>query len=146
MSFRIPDRTFFRIGDVSAILGVKPHVIRFWESEFPFLAPGKASSGQRVYRRSDIEALILVKHLLHIERFSIEGARKKLAELRKSAKLREAMDAVLSGQPVPSHDSVKSVFPKSGVGALQQRIEALRHLIRQPEAAGFEIPGLKSLQ
>ncbi len=146
MSFRIPDRTFFRIGDVSAILGVKPHVIRFWESEFPFLAPAKASSGQRVYRRSDIEALILVKHLLHIERFSIEGARKKLAELRKSARLREAMDAVLSGKPVPSGDAGPMVFPKIGVGALQQRIESLRHLIREPGAAGFEIPGLKSLQ
>ena len=146
MSFRIPDRTFFRIGDVSAILGVKPHVIRFWEGEFPFLAPAKASSGQRVYRRSDIEALILVKHLLHIERFSIEGARKKLAELRKSARLREAMDAVLSGNPVPANDSAQAVFPKSGVGVLQQRVEALRHLIRQPEAAGFDIPGLKSLQ
>ncbi len=146
MNFRIPDRTFFRIGDVSAILGVKPHVIRFWESEFPFLAPAKASSGQRVYRRSDIEALILVKHLLHIERFSIEGARKKLGELRKSARLREAMDAVLSGKPVPSGDNAVRVLPKSGVGTLQQQIESLRHLIRNPESAGFPIPGLKSIQ
>jgi DNA-binding transcriptional MerR regulator len=146
VSFRIPDRTFFRIGDVSAILGVKPHVIRFWESEFPFLAPAKASSGQRVYRRSDIEALILVKHLLHIERFSIEGARKKLAELRKSARLREAMDAVLSGQPLPSGEVVASVLPKSGIGPLQSRIESLRHLIRNPASAGFSIPGLKSIQ
>ncbi len=146
MNFRIPDRTFFRIGDVSAILGVKPHVIRFWESEFPFLAPAKASSGQRVYRRSDIEALILVKHLLHIERFSIEGARKKLGELRKSARLREAMDAVLAGNPVPSGDIAIRVLPKSGVGALQQQIESLRHLIRNPESAGFPIPGLKSIQ
>lgn len=146
MNFRIPDRTFFRIGDVSAILGVKPHVIRFWESEFPFLAPAKASSGQRVYRRSDIEALILVKHLLHIERFSIEGARKKLGELRKSARLREAMDAVLAGNPVPSGEIAIQVLPKSGVGALQQQIESLRHLIRNPESAGFPIPGLKSIQ
>jgi DNA-binding transcriptional MerR regulator len=146
VNFRIPDRTFFRIGDVSAILGVKPHVIRFWESEFPFLAPAKASSGQRVYRRSDIEALILVKHLLHIERFSIEGARKKLGELRKSARLREAMDAVLSGKPVPSGDNAVRVLPKSGVGTLQQQIESLRHLIRNPESAGFPIPGLKSIQ
>ena len=146
MNFRIPDRTFFRIGDVSTILGIKPHVIRFWESEFPFLAPTKASSGQRVYRRSDIEALILVKHLLHIERFSIEGARKKLSELRKSAKLREAMDAVLSGKPVPSGVSVQRVYPKDDVGVLQQRIESLRHLIREPGSAGFDIPGLKSLQ
>jgi DNA-binding transcriptional MerR regulator len=146
VNFRIPDRTFFRIGDVSAILGVKPHVIRFWESEFPFLAPAKASSGQRVYRRSDIEALILVKHLLHIERFSIEGARKKLGELRKSARLREAMDAVLAGNPVPSGEIAIQVLPKSGVGALQQQIESLRHLIRNPESAGFPIPGLKSIQ
>ncbi len=144
MSFRIPDRTFFRIGDVSAILGVKPHVIRFWEGEFPFLAPEKAASGQRVYRRSQIEALILVKHLLHVERYSIEGARKRLTELRRSARLREAMEAVVVGRPLPDV-GVGSVVPKSGIVSLRHRIEELRVLIREPDSAGFRINGLKSI-
>ena len=60
----IPNRIYFRIGDVAELVGVKPYVIRFWESEFPFLAPDKATSGQRVYRRTQIESLVLVKHLL----------------------------------------------------------------------------------
>jgi DNA-binding transcriptional MerR regulator len=144
VSFRIPDRTFFRIGDVSAILGVKPHVIRFWEGEFPFLAPEKAASGQRVYRRSQIEALILVKHLLHVERYSIEGARKRLTELRRSARLREAMEAVVVGRPLPDV-GVGSVVPKSGIVSLRHRIEELRVLIREPDSAGFRINGLKSI-
>ena len=144
MSFRIPDRTFFRIGDVSAILGVKPHVIRFWEGEFPFLAPEKAPSGQRVYRRSQIESLILVKHLLHVERYSIEGARKKLTEFRRSSQLREAMDAVVSGRALPGA-GVGSVIPKQEVGGLRNRIEELRTLIRRPEVAGFRITGLKAI-
>lgn len=87
----IPERIYFRIGDVAKILGVKPYVIRFWEGEFPFVAPEKSTTGQRVYRRTQIEGLVLIKHLLHIERYSIEGARKRLTELRRQSKLKESM-------------------------------------------------------
>jgi len=144
MSILIPSRTFFRIGDVAKILGVKPYVIRFWESEFPFVAPDKAQSGQRVYRRPQIEALVLVKHLLHIERYSIEGAKKKLTELRRQAKLKDAMLAVVAGEVTPEI-TVGSVIPKENVGALQEKLEDLQRLIREPQVNGVLVPGLKSL-
>jgi DNA-binding transcriptional MerR regulator len=79
---RIPDKLFFRIGDAAELLEVKPYVLRFWETEFPMVRPTKSRSGQRVYRKKDVEMLFLIKHLLYVERFSIEGARKRIRELR----------------------------------------------------------------
>ena len=73
----IPDKFYFKIGEVSRILGVKPYVLRFWESEFR-IAPTKNKSQHRVYRRQDVEMLIEIKRLLYEERFTIEGAREKL--------------------------------------------------------------------
>ena len=78
----IPDKFYFKIGEVSAILDVKPYVVRFWESEFG-LAPAKNSSRHRVYRRQEVETLLEIKQLLHVERFTIEGAQKKLKERMK---------------------------------------------------------------
>jgi DNA-binding transcriptional MerR regulator len=78
---RLPEgRLFFRIGEVARIVGVKPYVLRYWESEFPSVAPKKGSSGHRVYGRAEVERLLAVRKLLHEERYSIEGARKKLKE------------------------------------------------------------------
>src|ERR1700677_4463569 len=74
----IPDKLLFRIGEVSELLGVEPYVLRYWESEFPGLAPKKSSSGQRMFRRKDVELLLNIKHLLYNEKFTIEGARKAL--------------------------------------------------------------------
>jgi DNA-binding transcriptional MerR regulator len=85
---QIPDRMYFRIGSVAELLDVKPYVLRYWESEFPMISPQKSSSGQRVYRRTDVETVILIKHLLYHERYSIEGARKKIRELRKDGELK----------------------------------------------------------
>jgi DNA-binding transcriptional MerR regulator len=87
-AIHIPDRLFFRIGDVASLLGVKPYVLRYWESEFPIVSPTKSSTGQRVYRRGDVENLLMIKHLLYEQRYSIEGARKKLGELRKGGELK----------------------------------------------------------
>jgi DNA-binding transcriptional MerR regulator len=83
----IPDKMFFRIGDVSELLNLKPFVLRFWETEFPSIAPQKMN-GQRVYKRKDVETLFLIKHLLHEKRFSIEGARNHIKELRKGGELK----------------------------------------------------------
>jgi DNA-binding transcriptional MerR regulator len=74
----IPDKLFFRIGEVSQLVGVEPYVLRYWESEFPGLAPKKSSSGQRMFRRKDVEMLLSIKHLLYNDKFTIEGARKAL--------------------------------------------------------------------
>jgi DNA-binding transcriptional MerR regulator len=88
----IPDRLYFRIGDVADLLGVKPYVLRYWESEFTMISPQKSSSGQRVYRRSDVETVVMIKHLLYEERYSIEGAKKRIKELRKEGELKEFKD------------------------------------------------------
>jgi DNA-binding transcriptional MerR regulator len=84
----IPEKVYFRIGDVADILGVKAYVLRYWESEFPSIAPEKTQTGQRVYRRSDVETLLFIKHLLYTERYSIEGARKRVRELKRDGDLK----------------------------------------------------------
>ena len=90
---KIPDRLYFRIGDVAELIGVKPYVLRYWESEFPMISPEKSASGQRVYRRADVETVMLIKQLLYTERYSIEGARKRISELRKQGELKLAKKA-----------------------------------------------------
>ena len=74
----IPDKLFFKIGEVCEIAGVEPYVLRFWETEFPQLKPVKSSTGQRMYRRKDVEAVLRIKKLLYDEGFTIAGARQQL--------------------------------------------------------------------
>ncbi|HEY3356860.1 MAG TPA: MerR family transcriptional regulator [Polyangia bacterium] len=76
----IPEKAYFRIGEVARILGVKPYVLRFWETEFRVVRPQKTRSQQRVYRRRDVELLREIRRLLYDERYTIEGARKRLRE------------------------------------------------------------------
>ena len=73
-----PDKLFYKIGEVSKIVGVEPYVLRYWETEFSFLKPRKNKSGQRVYIKRDVEILLDIKRLLHQERYTIEGVRKRL--------------------------------------------------------------------
>jgi len=74
----IPEKNYFRIGEVSRILAVQPYVIRYWESEFRSVRPVRTRSDQRLYRRRDVEELLAIKKLLYEERFTINGARKQL--------------------------------------------------------------------
>jgi len=76
----IPNKLFFKIGEVCEITDTQPYVLRYWESEFPALAPAKNSSGQRIYRRKDIETVLRIKQLLYDEGFTIAGAKKKLEQ------------------------------------------------------------------
>jgi DNA-binding transcriptional MerR regulator len=76
----IPDKLFYKIGEVCDHVGVQPHVLRYWESEFPMLAPQKNRAGQRVYRRKDLEIVLRIRELLYDEKFTIAGAKRKLAE------------------------------------------------------------------
>ncbi len=80
---RLPDKLYFKIGEVSRIVGVKPYVLRFWETEFDLLKPGKAPSRHRMYKKKDVELLLEIKRLLYAEGYTIEGARKKLKEDKK---------------------------------------------------------------
>ena len=79
----LPDKLFFKIGEVAQIVGVKPHVLRYWETEFFALRPMKTRGAHRVYRRRDVELATLVKRLLHEERLTIAGAKKRLRELER---------------------------------------------------------------
>ncbi|MDC3954612.1 MerR family transcriptional regulator [Polyangium jinanense] len=76
----LPAKLYYRIGEVAGIVGVEPHVLRYWESEFRSIRPQKSAKGQRVYSRRDVETLLKVKDLLYAHRFTIAGARRKLRE------------------------------------------------------------------
>lgn len=79
---QIPDKLFFKIGEVAQLTGTKPHVLRYWESEFKMLRPAKGESGQRIYRRKDVELIFSIKQLLYEENFTIAGAKKQLQKKR----------------------------------------------------------------
>lgn len=93
---QIPDKVYFRIGEVSSLVGVEPHVLRYWESEFKLIRPRRAKSNQRLYRRQDVEALLLVRELLHDRGYTITGARKFLEQ--------GAGDASAPAEAVPDSD------------------------------------------
>jgi DNA-binding transcriptional MerR regulator len=100
----IPEKLFFKIGEVCDLTGVQAHVLRYWESEFPMLAPQKNRAGQRTYRKRDVEMALRIKELLYDDQYTIAGAKKKLAsELRGASKLKVVtpeMSAQVSTQPV----------------------------------------------
>lgn len=81
----IPNKLYFRIGEVAQLAGIKPYVLRFWETEFPALGPKKSGTGHRLYRRKDVELVLEIKRLLYEKRFTIEGARKFLGSRSKSS-------------------------------------------------------------
>ncbi len=102
MSAAEPVQEFFSIGEVCELTDLKPHVLRYWESQFRFLSPAKNRSGNRVYQRREIELILLVKHLLYTEKYTIEGARQKVDEHRKGGELRATARAALTVQTLDS--------------------------------------------
>ena len=86
----IPDKLYFKIGEVSDLLGVEPYVLRFWESEFRVLQPKKSGTGHRLYRRKDVELLLRIKHLLYEKRYTIEGARQSMQSEGRRVKTRRS--------------------------------------------------------
>ena len=74
----VPDKLYFKIGEVARLVGVKPYVLRYWESEFSVLRPGKTRSRHRLYRRKDVETLLEIRRLLYAERYTIAGAKRRL--------------------------------------------------------------------
>jgi DNA-binding transcriptional MerR regulator len=91
-----PAQEFFAIGEVCALTDLKPHVLRYWESQFRILSPAKNRSGNRVYRSREVELILLVKHLLYTEKFTIEGARLRLETYRKNGELKSAARSAAS--------------------------------------------------
>jgi len=81
VSAALPDKLYFKIGEVAKLVGVKPYVLRYWETEFSILRPGKTRARHRLYRRKDVEVLLEIRRLLYTERYTIEGAKRRLREL-----------------------------------------------------------------
>jgi DNA-binding transcriptional MerR regulator len=98
-----PVQEFFSIGEVCALTDLKPHVLRYWESQFRFLNPSKNRSGNRVYKSREVELILLVKHLLYTEKFTIEGARQRLETYRRSGELKAA------AQLAASHETLREL-------------------------------------
>lgn len=91
---------FFSIGDVCQLTDLKPHVLRYWESQFRFLNPAKNRSGNRVYQRREIEMIMLVKHLLYSEKYTIEGARKRIEQYRRTGQLKSEARVALQHETI----------------------------------------------
>jgi DNA-binding transcriptional MerR regulator len=113
----IPDKLFFRIGEVSDLVGVEAYVLRYWESEFPALTPKKSSSGQRMFRRKDVELLLRIKGLLYDQKFTIEGARKALNEPKPKRVIE------------PQTQTPLFVTPISGIPEIRREVEEIIKLL-----------------
>ncbi|HEX3142840.1 MAG TPA: MerR family transcriptional regulator [Pyrinomonadaceae bacterium] len=105
----IPQKLFFKIGEVCELAGVQAHVLRYWETEFPMLAPQKNRAGQRTYRRKDVEMALRIKELLYDEQYTIAGAKKKLAT--------ELRGPVRDGGPAPVKAHMRSLQPPPSLAA-----------------------------
>jgi DNA-binding transcriptional MerR regulator len=112
----IPDKLYFRIGEVSRLAGIKPYVLRFWETEFSSLGPKKSGKGHRLYRRKDVELVLEIKRLLYDKRYTIEGARKDLESRSRDvgAKSADAAPAkaarsqqALFDDPIPGLEAIR---------------------------------------
>ena len=95
---RIPEKLFFRIGEVCDLIKVQPHVLRYWETEFPMLAPQKNRAGQRVYRRKDVEMVLRIRDLLYEEKFTIAGAKKRLLDEIRGSSVRAKPAEDITGE------------------------------------------------
>jgi DNA-binding transcriptional MerR regulator len=108
----IPEKLFFKIGEVCDLTGVQAHVLRYWESEFPMLAPQKNRAGQRTYRKRDVEMALRIKELLYEDQYTIAGAKKKLAtELRGASKLKVVPTPDMSAQAAQPQSTLQSAAP-----------------------------------
>ena len=123
----IPDRLYFRIGDVSELLDVEPYVLRFWENEFPMLQPKKGKTGHREYKRKDVEILLEIKRLLYDEGFTISGARKALKDRRGSNRKQEPAAAQRSQMPlIPAHPK-----PSPALLAVRKELKEIVAILKQ---------------
>ena len=95
MNEPIAKKVYYSIGEVCDLTGLKPHVLRYWETQFDVLNPTKNRAGNRVYRSNEIEIILLVKHLLYEKKYTIEGANEQLVEMRRAGELEEERQHVL---------------------------------------------------
>lgn len=119
---QIPDRKYFRIGEVGKIVGVDPHVLRYWETEFSVIRPRRAKSKQRLYRKSDVHNLLRIKVLLHDEGYTISGARKVLRTGREAVPLTADCHEPQKKSKSKKHSSEKLGVIKDELLAILQRV------------------------
>lgn len=113
----IPNKLYFKIGEVSTITGVEPYVLRYWESEFKTIKPSRTQSKQRIYRRKDVELILEIKKMLYEQKFTIAGARKRLQDLKSSDKQQLQFDF----QPTEDH--------QKALKEIKEELKALRKLL-----------------
>jgi len=120
MDFQIPEKLYYKIGEVAKFTGIKTHVLRYWETEFKVIRPNKSRSNQRLYRKQDVELILRIKDLLYNQGFTIAGARKKLRE-KPAEKVAEieveaatAPSQVETQKQLPAKDSDQLALPLSG--------------------------------
>jgi DNA-binding transcriptional MerR regulator len=118
-SLPLPDKLFYKIGEVGKITGVESYVLRYWETEFPFLKPRKNKSGQRVYTKKDLELIILIKNMLYQERYTIEGVRKRFGE------------GAISINVVKTHFENKPIAPRSHEEVISAVKKKLQYILTQ---------------
>ena len=129
---KIPDKLYFRIGEVAHLAGVEPYVLRFWESEFPQLAPKKSGSGHRLYRRKEVEMVLEVKRLLYDKRFTIEGARRHFEQTKKKG----GVAAKAAAAPKPAEPPMQAMLfgappPPAGLDAIKKEISSILDFLNQ---------------
>jgi DNA-binding transcriptional MerR regulator len=127
----IPDKLYFRIGEVARLAGIKPYVLRFWETEFPSLGPKKSGTGHRLYRRKEVQLVLEIKQLLHEKRYTIEGARKFLDARGKATRAKPELARSAS----PKTTSAKqqgSLFdvPSPLLEALRKELKEIAELLK----------------
>ena len=128
----IPDKLYFRIGEVAKLAGVKQYVLRFWESEFPGLGPKKSGTGHRLYRRKDVEMVLEIKRLLYEKRFTIEGARQLLEDRPKGA---AAAAIAAKAEPKKKRQAEQASLFGTGpspevVSAMREELQAILKLLK----------------
>jgi DNA-binding transcriptional MerR regulator len=124
----LPPKLYFRIGEVAGLVGVEPHVLRYWEREFRTIRPTKSAKGQRVYSRRDVESLMRVRELLYEEGFTIAGAKKKLLHPGVDAEVEASPDSPPEAQTAPARAALPT--PASG-GRAREELLAMRQEIEE---------------
>jgi DNA-binding transcriptional MerR regulator len=133
MDVEIPDKLYFKIGEVAELAGVKPHVLRYWESEFGSFRPVKSKTNQRLYKRKDIELVLQLKELLHNQGYTISGARKKLRELSRMGNRVEASPQTEEVQVDDSQMALPLVsgFDSSLLDEIRNDVQVLRDSLKK---------------
>lgn len=124
----IPDRLYFKIGDVARICEVETYVLRFWETQFPQLKPNKSGTGQRLYRRRDVETALEIKRLVHGEGYTLSGARQALGHGRRSEKQQPPRPAAPAGDPAQRLDRAAAV-----IGSARAELREIAGMLASPD-------------